>query len=254
MTVVPDGQFIRIKEIREIQSQMRFSPLEGAFRVFLVSEADRLNGAAANALLKTLEEPARNNVLILSSSRPHLLPATVLSRCQRLKFDPIPEGTVAYCLRKEHGIQEAEAILLAASSAGSIGRALEMSRGDYIAFKNGVVDGFAGIKDPLDFFSFLDDFEAGREDILRRLEVLFTWHRDILYCLETGETDRLIHRDRQDRIRELATVSSAPDLLAKMKAIDRARKAIEQNANRQLALEWMMFRLFSERLKRKEGK
>ena len=242
--VYPDGQFIRIKEIREIQNQMRFSPLEGRFRVFIISQADRMNSAAANALLKTLEEPSPRNVLILISSQSHRLPATILSRCQRLRFDPLPTAVVASFLEHERQVEAVQAFLLAASAAGSIGKSLEMNQGGYVSLKNGIIDRFCDLKDPLDFFSFLSDFGPDREEITQRLDILLTWHRDILLCREGGDPQKLIHRDRADRIQELSQKAIGPDILEKIKTITRTRRAIEQNAHRQLALECMMFRLF----------
>lgn len=246
VSVEPDGQFIRIREIRDIQSQMRFAPLEGRARVFIIRCAERMNGATANALLKTLEEPSRNNILILISSRAHQMPATILSRCQRLRFDPLPAGVVAEFLEREGGLDREEATVLAASSGGSIGKALEMKEGAYVALKNDVIDRFAAVKDPLDFFSFLSEFGRDREDAIRRLDVLLTWHRDLLYCREGGDPERLIHRDRADRLREKAAESPGNGILASIQTISRTRRAIEQNANMQLALENMMFRLFRD--------
>lgn len=252
LVIKPDGQFIRIKEIRDIQNQMRFSPLEGRYRVFILDEADRMNEPAANALLKTLEEPAGHNILILVSSRPNRLPATILSRCQRLRFDPLPERIVASYLEKECGVEKNRAALLAASAAGSIGKAVEMNEGAYIELKNTVIDRFAAIQDPLDFFSFLSDFEAEREDIIRRLDILGTWYRDMLMYRECGDVNRLIHRDRSEMLRQTAAALSGPEILEGIKTIGRTREALDRNANRRLALECMMLRLFRNGLEKRK--
>lgn len=242
--VGPEGQFIRIREIREIQSQMRFSPLEGRFRVFIIHDAERMNSATANALLKTLEEPVKQNILILISSRAHQIPATILSRCQRLRFDPLPADAVKGFLEEQCGMTKPESELLAASCGGSIGKALEMKENAYMALKNSVIDRLVLLKDPLDFFSFLSEFGPEREDVIRRLDVLLTWHRDLLYCRESGDIEKLIHRDRADQLRSKAAEYSVGDLLAAVAIINRTRRAIEQNANKQIALECMIFRLF----------
>ena len=91
-----EGQFIKIKEIRELQEQMKFRPLEGRKRIFIIDDADRMNIVSANALLKTLEEPSASNILILITARPHQLPMTILSRCQHVRFNPLQ--TRNYCL------------------------------------------------------------------------------------------------------------------------------------------------------------
>src|SRR4030042_332964 len=83
--VKPEGQFIRINAIREIQEQMKFRPLEAACRVFIIDDAEKMNEQGGNTLLKTLEEPALANLIILVTSRPYALPATILSRCLHMR-------------------------------------------------------------------------------------------------------------------------------------------------------------------------
>ncbi len=101
ITIRAQGQFIKIQEIRELQEQMKFSPFEGGKRIFIIGDADRMNIASANAILKTLEEPSASNILILITSRPHQLPATVLSRCQQLRFNPLRRETIASFLEEK---------------------------------------------------------------------------------------------------------------------------------------------------------
>jgi len=85
-----EGQFIKIQAVRDLQQQMKFKPWEGKKRVCIIDDAEKMNDIAANALLKTLEEPSASNIMILISARPHQLPATVVSRCQQLKFRCFP--------------------------------------------------------------------------------------------------------------------------------------------------------------------
>ena len=102
--IEPEGQFIRIQAVRDLQDQMKFRPFEGGTRVFILVDADKMNSTAANALLKTLEEPNRNNLLILISPRPYQLPMTILSRCQMLRFSPLSRETVFQYLRERLSI------------------------------------------------------------------------------------------------------------------------------------------------------
>ena len=77
-------QFIKIDDVRLIQEQVSFRPFEAKRRIFIIDEADRMNREAANALLKTLEEPSAANVFFLISSRHNTLLPTVRSRCQKI--------------------------------------------------------------------------------------------------------------------------------------------------------------------------
>jgi DNA polymerase-3 subunit delta' len=244
--IEPDGFFIKIEAVRGLQGQIKFRPFEGRKRVFVIADAERMNGPAANALLKTLEEPTSSNILILISSRPHELPRTVVSRCQRLRFNPLARDVISAFLMDRHSVDEETARLIAASSGGSIGRALEMKEESYLSFKNGVIERISdskASKDPLEFLSFVDYLGDDRKKVLEKLDIMKSWYRDILVYKETDDVDGLIHRDIVDRTRKCSREMSGADILQNIRVIKEAYGAIEQNANRQLTLEAMMFKL-----------
>lgn len=244
VTVKAEGQFIKITAIRELQARMTFRPTEGK-RVFIIEEADRMNAPAANALLKTLEEPSDGNVLLLTTARAHALPMTILSRCQHLRFAPLSQEEVARFLVEKGGLDGAAAEILAASSGGSIGRALEMNRADYITLRNGILDHLAK-DDPADLLkrlAFAGRFGTERDEILERLRILRSGYRDGLVFKETGEEERLMFPDRAEAIGAIAARLAGQDLLRNMAAVDQAIAAILQNANKSLTLEAMLIKL-----------
>ena len=81
-TIVPDGQFIKIEQTREMASEAQFRPYEGRCRVFILDDAERLKEQAANSILKTLEEPPETSLIILITAKPYALLETIRSRCQ----------------------------------------------------------------------------------------------------------------------------------------------------------------------------
>jgi DNA polymerase-3 subunit delta' len=239
-----EGQFIKITAIRELQARMTFRPEEGR-RVFIIEEADRMNAPAANALLKTLEEPSAGNVLLLTTARAHALPMTILSRCQHLRFTPLAKEEVARYLVDKEGLDAAAAEILGASSGGSIGRALEMTREDYIAQRNGILDHLAS-DDPANLLgrlAFAARFGTERDEILERLRILRSGYRDGLVFGQTGEQGRLMFPDRAEAIGALAARLTGQELLGNMAAVDKAIAAILQNANKSLTLEAMLIKL-----------
>jgi DNA polymerase-3 subunit delta' len=126
--VEPEGQFTTIGQVRAVLQGAASRPFEGARRVFIL-RADTLNVQAANALLKTLEEPEGIAVFILlASSREGVLP-TVVSRAQAVHFDPVPRREIVSFLR-ERGHPEGEASLAAALGRGSVGLALRYAEED----------------------------------------------------------------------------------------------------------------------------
>ena len=99
---------ITVDQVRKLGQWFWLSAQFGGAKVAVIEPADRLNTAAANALLKTLEEPAPNRFLLLASSRPGRLPATLRSRCQRLEFRVPPEAEACAWLRAQ-GVADAQA-------------------------------------------------------------------------------------------------------------------------------------------------
>ncbi len=113
-----------IDSLRRLGDQVYMPPTEAAYKVFIIHDADRMLPTSANALLKTFEEPAHHTLIILLASAPqHLLP-TIMSRCRKLHFKPIPKNTIAQFLEAERGCEHAEAVHIAGIARGSIGRAL----------------------------------------------------------------------------------------------------------------------------------
>ncbi len=101
--IKPEKGVLKIETIRNLKENLSLKPLESPFKLILLEDADLLNLAAANALLKTLEEPPSNTFFILLSSSPHKLLKTILSRCQKIFFHPLNESE-----RQELGVGQEE--------------------------------------------------------------------------------------------------------------------------------------------------
>ncbi|HJU39387.1 MAG TPA: DNA polymerase III subunit delta', partial [Tahibacter sp.] len=123
---------IVVEQIRVLSSRLAMTAQFGGFQVATIDPADLMNTAAANALLKTLEEPGAGTVMILISDAPSRLPATIRSRCQRLDF-ALPDRAAAIAWLKAQGLADPDVALDAA--AGNPGVALELARGDGLALR-----------------------------------------------------------------------------------------------------------------------
>jgi len=246
ITIEPKGTFIKIEDIRNLHGQSQFRPFEGKKRVFIMVDADRMNNPSANALLKTLEEPNPSNILILVTSRPYLLPSTILSRCQKLRFNPIQKEKISWFLKEKAVVDRNMADVLASSSRGSIGKALRMMEETSLLFKNEVIEKIAAWdvdKNPLGFLTFADALGDGKKVVWERLDILKNWYRDMLVYKETGETISLIHQDIIPITKKYSDMLTGSDILRGITIIEQAARAIDQNANKQLTLESMMFKL-----------
>ncbi|MEA2015065.1 MAG: DNA polymerase III subunit delta' [Thermodesulfobacteriota bacterium] len=244
----PEGAFIKIDKIRELQAQIKFRPFEGNKRVFVITDADRMNDTSANALLKTLEEPTLSNVLILITARVHKLPQTIISRCQKLRFNPVRSETIVSFLTDRMSINEESALAIASSAGGSIGRAQEIKEKSSVDFKNDVIRTFFTPGQSPDFqgiqlFFFADNFGKDRESAMQKLDMLRGWHRDMMVYRETHDINKLIHRDIADVTTNLSEKMTGDDILKNIHAISNAYDAIDRNTSRQLTLESLALRL-----------
>ena len=125
--VVAEGTFILVDTVRAVISEATRSPFEGRTKVFIFDEAERMNPAAQNALLKTLEEPETDTVFILLSAREEELLDTIRSRCRVVHLERLSEGEVVSLLEAE-GADHAAALLAARLSEGDIRRARAFAR------------------------------------------------------------------------------------------------------------------------------
>lgn len=243
--VEPDGQFIRIAAIREIQEHMKIKPLEGGWRGIVIDEADKLREEAANALLKTLEEPNAFNILILICSRPHYLLSTIVSRCRHMRFHPLATAAVAGFLQERRGLAPEKAALLAGLSGGSIGRALEMNSDDVAAYRLKIMQLIRSTSkdDPLSLLNLASFLAEDKKEIVQGLDILKTCFRDALILKETGKEEMLINADQFPLILSLSEQLAGGQILQNIDFVDQARKAIEQNVNKTLTLEAMAFKL-----------
>jgi len=127
----PDGRNIKIGQIRDLNRGFGYKPLSGRFRVSIVQKAEMMTEEAANAFLKTLEEPPQGNILILNVIEPLDLLPTIVSRCQKVNFRPLSVRLIAEKLVDKKKVNEEKALVLAKISEGSLGRATRMCENEY---------------------------------------------------------------------------------------------------------------------------
>ena len=139
--IAPEKGYLKIDRIRELQRAARYKT-DNETRVIVVDGADAMGKEPANAFLKTLEEPTPGTIIVLLSSRPSLLLPTIISRCQRINFSPLPIDSVATLLMRidvEGSLNKEEALSLASLSLGSVSRALDLFKSEvYVPGEGGL--------------------------------------------------------------------------------------------------------------------
>ncbi|MEE9910126.1 MAG: DNA polymerase III subunit delta' [Deltaproteobacteria bacterium] len=243
--VATEAQFIRIDAIRHIQEQMAFKPLEGGKRVFIIDDADKMNEQAANALLKTLEEPAADNIIILVTARPYWLPQTILSRCRHVRFNPPPAETVARFLIEQKKMAPPQALLLASLSGGSIGQAMALNSEDMMAFRAelGRLLTASRQSDPLSLLTLASFLGQDKKEMKQGLKILYTYFRDALVYKETGQASMIINADDLAVVSSLAGRLPGDQILQNIALVEKSNETLEMNVNKSLTIEAMAFKL-----------
>lgn len=234
---------IRIDQVREIQAALRFKAESGK-KAVIVEGADRLMPAAANAFLKTLEEPPPDSVIILVTSKPSDLLPTVLSRCQRISFGPLPEDAVRAFLIEKKGVSPAEAGAVARLTEGSISRASAYIEEGAHQKRREVIERLSVLRpaDGDEALKFAEELSK-RDDLDDILEFLKSWYRDRIVALE-GAPHLIANTDMQ-RSMDDSGVEDFNRLCSDFWAIEEARKGIAppRYGNRQLTLEVLLLKL-----------
>lgn len=124
--IEPDGNSIKISQIREMQENVYKKPIVSNKKVFIINDSDKMTEEAQNSLLKTLEEPPEYVIIILISSNENKLLNTIKSRCLKISFNSIPTKEIINYITKEQILSNPSASLLAMCN-GSIGKLIKMS-------------------------------------------------------------------------------------------------------------------------------
>jgi len=248
LVIEPDREManpqIKIEQVRELEQQIVYQPLVARKKMFLIDDADRMTLGAANALLKTLEEPPAHSVLLLISSRPSALPATVRSRCQRLRLAPPARTQVEAALIRTREIPPADARLLAAASQSRLGAALTMDLTD-TRTKQDELSALASPQTLRSVAAILTAAEALHKSDRgpEVLDWLAQWIRDLLLVCVGADPDHLIHADRLSALKAAARGARTDRLAVLLDEIDALQRSAGRNLNLQLALETVLLRL-----------
>ena len=245
-TVIPegDGGQITVSAIRQLEESLSYKPFEGEWKIAIIDNADRLNRSAANAFLKCLEEPSQKSILILISSRPDTMLATIRSRCQKINFTPLPIDTMSRLLREKHAeFDHEQASLLSTLSGGRLGYALNEN---LIAQRDWSFD---------IFFQMLGATEDNIWEDRNAMEEWFEWGqlllRDIAVYKTTGRADLLINRDKADEIKKMSDVSELKYILKLSREFYTIKERLHFNLNKQLTFNYTSL-LLKEMLGKKD--
>ncbi len=243
--LVPDGDEIKIDQIRQVQADFSLKPFEGTKKILIVDNAESMNAAAANAFLKTLEEPPGEALIVLITAMPRSLLPTIRSRCQEITFQPLTRNTLAPALMHMRGFSEEDAWFIAALAQGSMGRGLEMDIDQEKAARDELAKLWSGLAQmgPGEALAQAETLAKDREGLVRLIELGIEGLRDTLVYRETGDERLLVHARAQQLYRQAAERQSLPGLLADMELFIASRGLLDRRVSAQLVAENLLLKL-----------
>ena len=222
---------IKIEDVRAVIRDIYLKPFEAKKKVYIIEAAEEMKHEAANALLKTLEEPPADSVIILLTEKIKALFHTIVSRSQVVKFFPLKLKELEDILVKEYSLAEDGAHILSHLSGGRIGLALKFKEDDLLTKRSLLIGRISsGLKDDFDF----DDIP--RDDIKMCLDMMLSLYGDILNTKAGLGDYRLVNIDKKDIISNEAKTLSFDHLEEIINNIVSTAMYIDTNANQKLAM------------------
>jgi DNA polymerase III subunit delta' len=223
---------ITIDQVRDLRQFVSLSTHRDGFRVLLIHPAEAMNPAAANALLKTLEEPTPRTLILLVADQPGRLLATVKSRCQALVLQQ-PEEKEAIAWLEEQGVKEAKVLLAQAGGAPLL--ALEWADESYQNQRKQFLDALGDFKRS-DWLQVAATFE--KSDLTQIVHWLQTWCCDLITMKQIGEARH--HPDFESAIKKVAADAPLAPLFRYESALRHSRRTIQHPLNARLLLEQLL--------------
>lgn len=238
-----EGSSVKIDDIRQIIKDIYLKPFEAKKKIYIIDEAHNMKHEASNALLKTLEEPPTDSVLILLTDNLKSLFHTIVSRSQVVRFYPLKADEIKDILMKEHSVDEPKAHVLSRLASGRLGEAIKYKDEDLFQSRTMIINKIS--KRSLMDLSF-DEFS--KEKMKLCLNIMLTWFRDILSAKAGVDDSMLVNIDKKEVILEETKKLSFEYLEGIINDIIMTLSYLEQNANAKLAMSVLGLKLNERQL------
>lgn len=240
---------ISIQQIRDLQRELSYRSFTGMRKIAIVDPATLMNAPGQNALLKTLEEPPQDSLIILIAANVGGLLPTLRSRCLQLTFAPLTRKEVSGFLTSRHGMNSTDAELIAALSLGSIGAALAFNKEELIEQRRNWTDALSSLRarDYRGAMMAAETLSSQRDEMLRFLQWAESWYRDLLVQKAAQGTGDLVNVDLREQIAERVANGDLQRTLRAISQIEGAAARVQRNLNRRMVLERFFFGVVGER-------
>lgn len=229
-----DSSNIGIDEVREVIKDVSFKPYEARRKCYIIDGADRMTHQAQGAILKTLEEPVSDTVMILVAENGRELLPTILSRAEVIRFFPLSRAGVRDALIKDHKVDIARAHILSGLSSGRLGEAIRINKDEeFFERRSRVIDGLI----ERNFFDNEFGEKMTREALKADLDIMLSWFRDVLIMKTIGSgAPEPVNIDRKESIVRESLRLDFEYLYRVINEIISTGSNLDVNANTKLAM------------------
>ena len=243
--VKPEGNSIKIAQIRNLQSDIVIKPHK-KYKIYIIDKAEKMTLEAQNALLKTLEEPPDYAIIILVTNNKEGLLPTIRSRCEIVKFTPIPFIEIKNYLINQ-GIEPNRANLLSSFSRGSMKKALELaSSNEFYEMKENVQKYIETIlsKNMVEILDIPTQIEQYKGEIINVLDIMINYFRDIMICKEHVNKSMIINADKLVFIQNMSSKITYSQVSKIIDIIEDTKIKIKGNCNFNVSIQVMSLNIY----------
>lgn len=234
---------LSIDHIRQtLVNDVELKPYSNSHKVYIVEDAELMNNAAQNAILKTIEEPPEYAVIILLTTNISALLQTVLSRCVKLDMQPLKKEVVKKYLMEKEKVVDYQADIAVSFAGGNLGKAIELSKSqDFAEMLDEVIQLLRYIKD-MQAYEVVAAVKRASEYKFRftdYIDLMILWFRDVLVYKASQNVNELIFKDEIQTIKKHAAKSSYNGIEHILEAMNKAKLRLKANVNSDVAIEMM---------------
>ncbi|CEK32606.1 DNA polymerase III subunit delta' [[Clostridium] sordellii] len=245
ISIEPQGASIKIAQIRNLQTDVIIKP-HGDYKIYVINNAEKMTIESQNALLKTLEEPPVYVIIILITNNKNSLLDTIKSRCDTVKFLPIPSIELKKYL-EDRGIEEKKASILSTFSRGSISKALELSDSSDFMIMREDIQNYIQImleKNVVDILELPNKLDKYKDNILEVLDITINYFRDIMMIKENIDKSMIINIDKITYLQNMSKKINYSQVSKIIDIIEETKKKLRSNCNFNLSVQVMALNIY----------
>lgn len=245
--VLHEKASISVDDIRtQLNNDIQIKPYSSRYKIYIIDEAEKMNEAAQNALLKTIEEPPEYAVILLLTNNINTFLPTILSRCVTLNMKTVDKNQIKAYLMENCQIPDYQAELSAVFSGGNLGKAIKYaSSEEFVHRKEEVLHLVKYIDDMKisEVMGYLKHLTEDKTAISDYLDLLLLWYRDVLLFKATRDTSRVVYGEELVTIQKQASRKSFEALNHILEAFSTLRGRLNANVNFDTSVELLLLAL-----------